>query len=140
MLKNLQFRILSSHPRDSINDVNQRLKTYQNASNRLVINAQKAYYIKKILIENRSNPKKIWQTINFQHIFQKLKDQVEIAKLQTPNGMFTSPIVFAETPNEFFMNIGPQRENIQDVEADATTTVNLELHTSKASFFLQQPY
>ena len=93
-----------------MNDVNQRFKTYRNASNRFVISAQKAYYIKKILIENRSNSKMIWQTINFLLIFQKLKNQVEITKLQTPNGIVTSPIAFAKTLNEFFINIGPQKE------------------------------
>ena len=105
-----------------INDANQRYETNRNALNRLIGNATRCYY-NKILIENRSNPKKIWQTINILHNSQKLKNHVEITKLQTPYGTVTSPIAIAETLNEFFVNIGPQMAlNIPDVEVDATTT------------------
>ena len=107
-----------------VNYVNQRYKTCRNALNRLISNS-KRYYHDKILVENKSNPKKIWQTINILHNSQKLKNQVEITKLQTPYGTVTSPIAIAETLNEFFVNIGPQMAlNIPDVEVDATTTVN----------------
>ena len=124
MFKNLYSHILSNNPNDLVNDVNQRYKTYRNALDRLITNA-KRYYSNKILIEYRSNPKKIWQTINILHNSQKLKNQVEITKLQTPYGTVTSPIASAETLNEFFVNIGPQMAlNIPDVEVDATTTVN----------------
>ena len=65
------------------------------------------------------------QTINLLYNSQKLKDQVEITKLQTPNGIATSPITIAETLNEFFVDIGPEmRETYRDIEVDATTTVN----------------
>ena len=59
IFKNLHSRMLSNNPNDSVNDVNQKYKTYRNAFNRLTSNA-KRYYYDKILIENRSNPKKIW--------------------------------------------------------------------------------
>ena len=101
MLKNLHSRILSTSPNDSFNDVYQRYKTYRNALNRLITNV-KRYYYNKILIENRNNPKKIWQTINLLHNSQKHKDQVEITKLQTPYGIVTSFKAIAETLNEFF--------------------------------------
>ena len=104
------------------------------ALNRLISNA-KRYYYNKILIENRSNPKKIWQTINILHNFQKLKNQVEITKLQTPYGTVTSPIAITETLNEFFVNIGPQMaSNIPNVEVDATTTINEQSHLSRTFF------
>ena len=63
MFKNLHSRILSNNPNDLINDVNQRYKAYRNALNRLMANGKRHYY-NKILIENGSNPKKIWQTIS----------------------------------------------------------------------------
>ena len=69
--------MLSNNPNDFVNDVNQRYKTYKNALNRLISNGKRCYY-NKILNENRSNPKKIWQTINLLHNSQKLKNQVEI--------------------------------------------------------------
>ena len=100
-----------------------------------MISNAKRYYYNKILIENRSNPKKIWQTIYILHNSQKLKNQVEITKLQTPCGTMTSPIAIGETLNEFFVNIGPQMTlNIPDVEVDATTTVNLQSHLSRTFF------
>ena len=63
MFKNLYSRILSNNPNDLINDVNQRYKAYRNALNRLIANAKRHYY-NKILNENGSNSKKIWQTIS----------------------------------------------------------------------------
>ena len=135
MFKNLHSHILSNNPNDLVNNVNQRYKTYRNASNHLTSNANR-YYYNKILIENRSNPKKIWQTINILHNSQKLKNQVEITKLQTPYGTVTSLTVIAETLNEFFVNIGPQMAlNIPDVIVDATTTVNQQSHLSRTFFF-----
>ena len=135
MFKNLHSHILSNNSNDLVNDVNQRYKTYRNALNRLISKA-KRYYYNKILIENRSNPKKIWKTINTPHNSQKLKNQVEIAKLQTPYGTVTPPIAISETLNEFFVNIGPQMAlNIQDVEVDATTTVNQQSYLSRTFFF-----
>ena len=135
MFKNLHSHILINNPNDLVNDVNQRYKTYRNALNRLISNA-KRYYYNKILIENRSNPKKIWQTINILHNSQKLKNQVEITKLQTLYGTVTSPITIAETLNKFFVNIGPQMaSNMPDVEVDATTTVNQQSHQSRTFFF-----
>ena len=69
-------------------------------------------------------------------ILKNQKNQVEITKLQTPYGTVTSPIAIAETPNEFFVNIGPQMAlNTPDVEVDATTTVNLQSHLSRNFFF-----
>ena len=135
MFKNLHSRMLSNNPNDLVNDVNQRYKTYRNALNRLVSNAKRYYYNKK-LIENRSNPKKIWQTINILHNSQKLKNQVEITKLQTSYGTVTSPIAIAKTVNEFLVNVAPQMAlNIPDVEVDATTTGNLQSHLSRTFIF-----
>ena len=103
--------------------------------NRLISNA-KRYHYNKILIENRSNPKNTWKTINILHNSQKLKNQVEITKLQTPYGTVTSPTAISETFNEFFVNIGPQMAlNISDVQVDATTTVNQKSHLSRTFFF-----
>ena len=109
MFKNLHSRILSTYPNDSFNDVYQRYKAYWNALNRLITNSKRyRYFYNKILVENRSNPKKIWQTIDLLHSSQKQKDQDEIFKLQTPYGIVTSPITITETLNKFFVNIGPQ--------------------------------
>ena len=139
MFKNLHSCILSNNPNDLINDVNQRYKTYRDALNRLISNA-KRYCYNKILVENRSNPKKIWQTINILHNSQKLKNEVEITKLQTPYGTVTLPIAIAETLNEFFVNIGLQMAlNIPDVEVDVTTTVNLQSHLSRTFFSSSTP-
>ena len=90
MFKNLHSRILSNNPNDLINDVNQRYNTYKNALNRLISNAE-SYYYNKTLIENRSNPKKIWQTINILHNSQKLKNQVEITNCKRSMGLLLRP-------------------------------------------------
>ena len=131
--KNLHSCILSINPNDLVNDVNHSYKTYRNALN-LLISKAKRYYYNKLLIENRINSKKIWQNITILHNSQKLKNQVEITKLQMPYGTVTSPIAIAEILNEFFVNIGPQRAlNITGV--DATTTVDLQSHLSRTFFF-----
>ena len=85
MFKNLHSHILSNNPNDLVNDVNQRYKTYRNALNRLISNA-KRYYYNKILIENRSNSKKIWQTINILHNSQKQKNQARLQNCKRPMG------------------------------------------------------
>lgn len=88
------------------------------------IRSAKAQYYKRKLEEQKSDPKKLWQTLK--EIVRKTKNREELpSHFEANNLTITKPEEIANQFNDFFSNIGP---NLDALIADPTSNPESYLH------------
>ena len=82
----------------------EQYKSYRNRLNKILSNAQRAYY-EKILEENKGNLRKSWQILK--DIINRKKQSKTCTRFLVDNSITTDKDKIAQGFNKFYINVGP---------------------------------
>ena len=113
-----------------------RYKSYRNRITKLIQHSKQNYY-KSEIIKSKSNPGKLWKTLNnIITIKKNINTSAEIKLYDIDNSLINDPEKVSSTFNQYFANIGPKLS--EQIKSNSPNPVyqTINKHIIKDSFFL----